>query len=189
MSITPEVLMRLFASKSLYLLTALLPALTFANEGPLNGVLSFDAVGRPSMLKIHGEGKQLRGQIRQEGKIVTGTISAKLDDLDTGIALRNEHMKNKYLEIGKFPDAAFKLDPLSLPAGEGDFKGIPFKGTLTLHGVEKPVAGFADIVTKNNVQSISATFTTKVGDYGVKSPSFAGITMADDVKVKISLKL
>lgn len=161
-----------------------------ANDQPLVGTVSFDAIGKPSMLKIHGEGKQLAGALKQDGKVLSGEFVARLDDLDTGMKLRNEHMKTKYLEVAKFPDAKFKLDPLSLPTEQGEFKTLPFTGKITIRGVEKQVNGTADIVIGKGktVQSIVAAFTTKISEFNMQIPSFAGVTVAEEIQVKVMLK-
>lgn len=157
-------------------------------ETSVSGNVSFDAIGKPSMLKIHGEGKQLRGLLKREGTRLSGEATAKLDDLDTGMKLRNEHMRTKYLEVSKFPDSKFKLEPITFSASEGDFKAVPFKGLMTLHGVEKSVSGTADIRVSKVIQSIDANFSVKLSDFGIQIPTFAGVTVAEDVKVKVAMK-
>lgn len=173
-------------------MTAILFALAclsaLAGDVPISGGVSFDAVGKPSMLKIHGEGKQLKGTIKQDGRRITAEVAVRLDDLDTGLKLRNEHMKNKYLEVSEFPDSKFKLDPLILPGNEGDFKDVPFKGVLIIHGVEKRISGVADILISKAVQSVSASFSIKLSEYKIQIPSFAGVTVAEDVQIKVTMK-
>src|SRR5438046_2728106 len=78
--------------------------------GGKNGEVEFLATGRPSALKIRGKIKEdakdaLTGKLQVTGANVTGTAKLALDMLDTGIDLRNKHMKEKYLETGKFPTA------------------------------------------------------------------------------------
>lgn len=163
-------------------------SLSFALETPVSGSVAFDAVGKPSMLKIHGEGKQLRGTLKRDAKTLSGDFVVKLDDLDTGMKLRNEHMKTKYLETAKYPEARFKLDALSLPMSEGEFKGLPFSGLITIRGVEKSVSGTSDIVATKTIQNFSASFAIKISDFGMKIPSFAGVTVAEDVQVKVTMK-
>jgi polyisoprenoid-binding protein YceI len=174
--------------KVLFVLSAFYLCSAEAATQPLSGNMTFDAVGKPSMIKIHGEGKQLTGQLNHEGNTLSGLFLLKLDDLDTGMKLRNEHMRKKYLEVEKYPDAKLKLDPLKIPSDQGSFKGVPFKGVLTLHGVEKPVDGLADISIDKTIKSVSAEFSTKVSDYGILIPSFAGVTMANEVIVKVRLE-
>ena len=107
-----------------------------------SGSVTFDAVGRPSALKIHAKGDPARGKLTAAGGKLNGTVSFKLDSLDTGIGMRNEHMKKKYLETGKFPEAKLAIKDVSLPAGYAapDFSADGFKfSAASLHGVDKPV--------------------------------------------------
>lgn len=73
--------------------------------------VGFTAVGRPSALKIKGEGAKATGALKSAGDSLEGEISANLDVFQTGISLRDHHMKEKYLETGKpgFSSAVLKL--------------------------------------------------------------------------------
>ena len=73
-----------------------------------------------------------------------GSLAVDLRTLDTGIGLRNEHLRERYLEVSKAPgydnailsDIDLKgVDPVA-PEGKGSFTG-----SLALHGVKNPVAG------------------------------------------------
>src|SRR5262245_62020670 len=72
---------------------------------PAAGSTEFHAVGRPSMLKITGKGPGPKGEIKAEGSKVTGSFSVDLNAVTTGISMRDHHMKEKYLQTDKFPNA------------------------------------------------------------------------------------
>jgi len=154
-----------------------------------SGTVEFKAIGRPSALKINGKGDKAKGALNIEGLNLTGTASFALDSLDTGIKLRNEHMKKKYLETDKYPEAKFTFTkvilPESLNAENASVDKLPFEGKLLLHGVEKPVSGLAKIERKGAEVSVAANFGLKISDYGIPAPGFAGITMAEDVDVQV----
>ncbi len=154
---------------------------------PAQGGVEFQAVGRPSMLKIVGKGPTPVGAFTAEGEKVSGGFTVDLEKLETGISLRDRHMKEKYLEVGKFPKAELKLTSLKLPkALDGSnvaYKEIPFEGSFKVHGVEKPVKGTADVTVDGGKLSGVATFAIKLSDFKIDIPKFAGITMAEDVKV------
>ena len=69
-----------------------------------------------------------------------GSLAVDLRTLDTGIGLRNEHLRENYLEVDKGP--GFETATLSeidlkgfnadAPEGKGSFTGL-----LTLHGVDE----------------------------------------------------
>lgn len=163
-------------------------ATAHAADVNLTGISTFDAIGKPSMLKIHGEDKQVRGNLKLDGKNLSGEFLVKLDDFNTGMKLRDQHMKNKYLEIDKYPEAKLKLEPITLPSLSGELKKLPFKGTLTLHGVEKPVSGETNISLNSNIQNIDASFSTKLSDFGIQIPAFAGVTVAEEIQIHAELK-
>lgn len=157
-----------------------------------SGSVTFDAIGRPSALKIHAKGDAPKGRLTVKDGKVSGTVSLKLDSLDTGIGMRNEHMKKRYLETDKFPEAKLTITELSLPANYSapDFSAdkLPFKGTLSLHGVEKPVEGSAKVSRSGDELSVDARFALKIEDFEIKLPTFAGITMASDVNCGVEAK-
>ncbi len=153
------------------------------------GEVEFVAIGRPSALKIRGKTGAPKGEVRIENGKASGAFVLSLTALDTGINLRNQHMKEKYLEVGKFPEAKLLIESVDLPsdisAGEGSRDGLPFLGVLTLHGVQKPVAGSAKVERRQSSVEVEAQFGIKLSDFGVTTPSYAGITVAEDVQVKV----
>ena len=155
-----------------------------------SGNVEFRATGHPSSLKIVGNGAAPKGKIGISGNQVTGSITFDLDTLDTGIDLRTHHMKEKYLETAKYRNAKLTLQEMKLPQDVTSdhfmADNVPFKGVLLLHGVEKPVTGTAMIEKNGDKVNFAANFGLKVSDFGISIPVFAGITMADDVQVKVA---
>jgi polyisoprenoid-binding protein YceI len=154
-----------------------------------SGAVEFDATGRPSALKIRGKGAAPRGSLTLESNMASGSLSFELDTLDTGIKLRNQHMKEKYLETAKYSKATLTITKLSIPdAIKGEtakFDKLPFEGTLSLHGVEKPITGNAKVERNGKLLNVDADLALKISDYGIATPGFAGITMAEDVKILV----
>lgn len=108
----------------------------------------------------------------------------ELSTLDTGIGLRDEHMKEKYLEVGKYPISELKLDHMELTQTSG--KNMPFHGVLKLHGVERPVEGSFDLEqTYEHRTNIKAEFSVRLSNFGIEIPHYLGITIADEVKLTV----
>jgi polyisoprenoid-binding protein YceI len=154
-----------------------------------DGHVDFFATGRPAMLKIHGSGEAPRGKFVIRGTTASGTVTFALASLATGISLRDEHLKDKYLETGKYPTASLKISGLAVPGAvpNGNFKAenVPFSGPLTLHGVTRPVNGTVNITREGSTVSVTADFELKIADYGIAVPSFSGITVADVVRIEV----
>jgi polyisoprenoid-binding protein YceI len=78
------------------------------------GQVQFTATG-PGGLTIVGTTKDVN--VKDDGTSVT--VVVPLANVDTGIALRNKHMKEKYLEVDKFPTAELTVSRSALKLQEG----------------------------------------------------------------------
>jgi polyisoprenoid-binding protein YceI len=119
-----------------------------------------------------------------------GSLSVALDTLDTGIALRNHHLRDKYLEVGKGEGfATAVLSDIRLGDVDPDtFQGrTTFSGSFTLHGVTKPVSGDAEIRRDGASVRISASFAVTIPDFGIEKPRYLGVGVKDRVEVHILL--
>jgi polyisoprenoid-binding protein YceI len=100
-------------------------------------------------------------------------------------------MKERYLETARFPQATFTLKTLDLgdAAAEHPFpaRRVPFTGTLGLHGVERPVTGEATVIRDAKKVTVDAAFALQIQDFGIERPGYLGITLADEVKVKVHI--
>ncbi|MGE3974389.1 MAG: YceI family protein [Bdellovibrionales bacterium] len=162
---------------------------TYKAEKP--GEVKFLAVGRPSALKIKGEGAAPTGEFKETAGKVFGSVDFDLHSLKTGINMRDEHMKNKYLEVDKHNGLAnLKLENLELPGdivsgSQSSKEGLPFKGKLSLHGETKDVQGTYNLTKTATGYDVLAKFNLKLSDYKINIPSYAGITVAEDINVEI----
>ena len=176
---------RLFAVLVLFVAVSPVHAGTFSLK-PESAEVSFDAVGRPSALRIHGVGKKLSLLLDRSSEKLAGAIEFPLESLDSGITLRDRHMKEKYLEVGKFPTARLELVQVKLPASiTASEEKVPVVGKLTLHGVTLPVEAVATVQKKDEGVLVKAEFSTKLSQYGIEIPKFAGITVAEDVSIHV----
>jgi polyisoprenoid-binding protein YceI len=122
-------------------------------------------------------------------RTLDGSLAVDLRTLDTGIGLRNEHLREKYLEVNKatgFETAtlsAIELTGLSpiAPEGKGSFTGL-----LTVHGVTKTVAGAVDVRRAGDSLRVKASFRLDVPDYGIAPPRYLGIGVTDTVQVEVA---
>jgi polyisoprenoid-binding protein YceI len=119
-----------------------------------------------------------------------GELQADLTRLDTGIALRNTHLRDKYLEVGRGAEFATAiLSGVRLTnVDSSTFRGqTPFTGTLLLHGTRRPVAGQAEIHPEGRDLRVTASFPVRIDDHGIASPRYLGVGVKNEVQVKVSL--
>lgn len=155
------------------------------------GSVGFKALGNPSALVINGEGPGPDGQLKiSDEKTIEGALVFDLKALKTGLGLRDRHMRDKYLEVEKFPEAKFTptLVPWKDPslAAQESVSGAPFSGKLTLHGVEAPVEGsMTSKPAAGGKVDCEFTFKIKMADFKIDTPKFAEITVAENVDVVV----
>jgi hypothetical protein len=109
---------------------------------------------------------------------------ADLRTLDTGISLRNKHLRETYLEVNKGPGydqaTVSEIDLKGLNPNTPQGKGS-FTGALTLHGVTKAVTGSVDVRQAGGGLQVKASFPINLSDYSISPNSAArdGRTLAD----------
>ncbi len=163
-------------------------ALVFLNSAHASlGKVQFEAVGRPSMIKIKGEGAGVSSNLQINQNKIQGQISFNLETLKTGIGLRDEHMKEKYLEIKQNPLAVLTLTDVQLPLGwslqKPNINSSVFKGKLLLHGTEHEVNGHFN-VDSPQIKG-EAQFEIKLSDFNISIPEYLGIKVVDLVKINV----
>jgi hypothetical protein len=113
-------------------------------------------------------------------------VLVDLKTLQTGIGLRDNHMKNKYLEVERGPDFSHaRLANLRLERLDGK---TTFQGVLTLHGQTKPVTGTADIKPEGDGYRVTASFPVRVSEFGIPEPSYLGVGVKDEVIVRVRMR-
>lgn len=157
---------------------------------PKSGEVKFTAIGKPGFLKIRGEsaGNKPDGFIEVNNDSLVGEFTFDLKSLKTGIDLRDEHMKDKYLEVAKYPTAKLVIKPLSITESDLD-KNLKkdFSGSLTLHGVTKEISGSAEY--SGSSKNLVAQFKVELSDFGIAIPEHLGVKVSKTAEVEVSLVL
>jgi len=118
-----------------------------------------------------------------------GEFAVDLDGLDTGISLRNQHLRDNYLEVSKGPDFAravltdVRLAGIdaAMPNGKGTFNA-----RLRLHGVERPVTGQVDLRRSGPGVHVRASFPVVLQEFGIAKPRYLGVGVKDEVTVQVT---
>ncbi len=166
-------------------LTVLLSSLSAVAAVQQSGgpAVSFHAIG-PGGLAIDGHSGDLAVS-EQGGKVV---FTSQLNALSTGISLRDSHMKEKYLETGKFPTATLSVDraALQFPKGHGV---LDVGGQMTIHGVTKTVAVHCDADGAEKSAVFQCSVGININDFGIQVPSYLGVTVKPGVTLHVRVGL
>jgi len=144
--------------------------------------ISFKATG-PAGLSFEGKGRSV--SLKDAGSNVVVTV--KVDGLVTGIDLRDRHMKEKYLESGKYPVATLEVDKSKLHFPEGSAVNGAADGKLTLHGVTKNVRVSYRADGDSKHANVEGKMRINMKDFKIEVPSYLGVTVKPNVDIEVKL--
>lgn len=113
-----------------------------------------------------------------------GSMEVSLIDLFSDNKKRDEHMQEA-LESASFPKAVFDVKEVVAKGGDG----YTLKGTMTLHGVSKPMSFDGTIAEEGNKVHIKAASGLKMTDYGIKPIKLMFLTVRDQVDLSVDVVL
>ena len=125
---------------------------------------------------VEGITDKIDGYLAWDGQDFTNQseiyFEVDLNSLDTGIGLRNRHMRENYLETDKFPYTHYKGKITSSKKLDDSTYTVVAEGIIFIHGVEKPLSVEGTLVQINaNFFRIKSNFQVKLSDFGIKIPS------------------
>lgn len=132
------------------------------------------------------------GTLRRETPDIgsyTGEILVDLATLDTGIALRNQHLRTTYLDTERGPGFRHAvLSGVALadrpPERDGRHE-TRFSGTLMLHGVRRTVAGEAELRPQDGRMQVEARFSLSLDAFDIPPPRYLGIGVRDVIEITV----
>jgi polyisoprenoid-binding protein YceI len=110
-------------------------------------------------------------------------VAVSLARLTTGIDLRDHHMRDKYLEVGKFPDAELTVERKALKLSGDASADAP--ATLKLHGQSRAVTIHYTSHANGSVFQVYGTVHLDMTDYGIEQPSYLGVKVKPEVDITV----
>ncbi len=144
--------------------------------------LVFKAVG-PAGLSFEGKSQDVK--LKEEGANVV--VVVKIDALVTGIELRDRHMKEKYLEMGKYPTAKVEVEKAKLHFPTSGAVSGTVDGKLTLHGITHPVRISYKADGDDKRAKVDGSMRINMKDYKIEVPSYLGVTVKPTIDVEVKL--
>jgi polyisoprenoid-binding protein YceI len=140
--------------------------------------VEFKASG-PAGLSIVGTSAEVRASDTADSV----AIVVPLTKLDTGIELRNKHMREKYLETGKYPNAELVVAKSAIKypeVGSGEATG-----QLKLHGQTRSVRVKYEAKRSGGGLAVAGSFRINIKDFGIEQPSYMGLSVKPEVDVAV----
>src|SRR5438067_12417450 len=168
------------------LASALMPAAARADEA-LHVTSAQVTVNCPLTIggSFDAKTSALTGSITPDSGGVKGTFTVDLIKLETGISLRDRHLRNNYLEIQKGPEfAVAKFENIKIQKLSGK---TTFSGTMTLHGQQRDIAGTADLQQDGRTYKVDASFPLKISAFQIPEPTYLGVGVSDEISIHVVL--
>jgi polyisoprenoid-binding protein YceI len=188
-----------------WILTALLTAATLAAGSPRaeTFVITPGEVGcevrfvsKAPLETVEGKTAQIAGRLDADlsdlAAGVTLSVEVDLASLDTGIALRNRHMRENHLHVEQYPKAVFKAGRVLDPPAQGLRPGVEttfrLEGELILHGVTRPLtAPITARLREDGGLEIATTFELRLADFSIPRPKFLVMKLDEVQHINVRL--
>ena len=116
------------------------------------------------------------------GSVSNVQITADLTALVSDDARRDGELGDRGIETNTYPTAVFKSTQpivLTLPA-EGQIVSVTTSGTLTLHGVTKPIQIALQAQRRGGIVAVSGSTSIVFADYGFQGPTSLIVVSVED---------
>jgi polyisoprenoid-binding protein YceI len=151
-------------------------------------------ISRASIEEFEGVTDQIDGYVLLDGPTLTGEtggdetelyLEVDLASLDTGIGLRNRHMRNNYLEVEDFPYASYSGAIVrSDPMAEGGHR-VTSRGSFTVHGVSRDMEIPCDVTSAGDVYRATCSFQVLLSDHDIEIPRIMFLKLANEIRVEL----
>ena len=116
-------------------------------------------------------------------------FEVELNGLDTGIGLRNRHMREIYLETDKYPYAHYSGEVVKVdPAANGAYT-VTTSGKLFIHGKEQPVTLDGLVTPQGGDYRVQYKFDVKLPDYSIEVPTLMFLKLSEIIQLELDFTL
>ncbi len=179
-----------------FLATAALAERFAIRPGGNDSMVRFDS--KAPVESFHGTTDRLEGHVEIDPSLIGDRIDIRIEvdlaSLDTGISLRNRHMRENHLETDRFPTALFEGARV-INGGGGALTTIvtsfEVEGTFTLHGVTRTIRVPVEVtlLTGPGHQGLRMTggFKVDLSDYEIARPKFLFLKLGEEQTISFDI--
>jgi polyisoprenoid-binding protein YceI len=107
-----------------------------------------------------------------------------LASIDTGIGLRNRHMRDNYLEVEKHPYASFAGRIAGAQMGAGASR-VTAVGVFTVHGVSRQREIACQVTSRGRGYRADCAFVVELSDHAIEIPKVMFLELANAIEVRV----
>ena len=142
---------------------------------------------------FEGVTDNIDGYMFWEGDDTLGTneiyFEVDLNTVDTGIGLRNRHMRENYLHTDQHPKTYFKgkLDKIS--SKEDGILNVIANGVMFIHGIEQKKSVEAQFISQEAGYKIITKFVVALPDYEIEVPQLMFMKINEEIRLELEFYL
>lgn len=107
-----------------------------------------------------------------------------LRTIDTGIGLRNRHMRENYLETDKFPFTFFTGKIIENTVNQNNISVI-VEGEIFIHGVRQKLQILGEIFDFKDGYKVTTSFEIKLSDFNIDIPKVMFLKLNEVIKLEL----
>ncbi len=127
----------------------------------------------------------------EEGSLMAGGAGGKiyfeveLASLDTGMGLRDRHMRENYLETERFPYAEYSAEIEGVRVDSGGGWIVTASGTFRVHGVGRPLSAECPVSPTGGGYRVRCEFQVRLPDHDIEIPSLMFLKISEVVELTV----
>ena len=133
---------------------------------------------------IKAESPKLIGLINLEKSTFAFQV-APISFMGFNSELQREHFNENYMESTKYPKIKFSGKILDKDISKPGIHKVRIKGSLNLHGVEKPYEINALVTSSKDKFEISSRFDVRLEDHNIKIPKIVDEKIAEQISCEV----
>ena len=142
---------------------------------------------------IEGVTGNIDGYLFWEDSDTLGTseiyFEVDLSTVDTGIGLRNRHMRENYLEIDKYPMTYFKGKLIRKTHEQSGILSVTAEGVMFIHGIEQKKSIQANLIPEEGGFHIETNFSVALPDYDIEVPQLMFLKINENIQLELDFYL
>lgn len=155
-------------------------------------------LSKATLESFTGHTDQIRGRVVCDPDGLADSIvvyvEVDLATLETGMGLRDKHMRENHLETDQYPHAIFRgariLSGSERALAAGEPVDIRIAGEFALHGVRRPLEVTARVTRLDDdppALAVECAFEVKLADHQIDRPKFLMMKVSDTQRVTLRL--
>jgi hypothetical protein len=128
----------------------------------------------------------------QAGSVPSGSrvyLEVDLATIDTGISLRNRHMRDNYLHTDRFPYATYSAEVSRIEEPSPGTYVVSARGILSIHGVDRERTLECRTEDAAPPHRVRCAFTILLSDHDIEIPRLMFMKVADQVELSLEFIL